>query len=289
MIKKLRQTVFFRRFSYLLQEPSVRGRLHIDKVKLEEVREANRAFLRTVDCWIRESDYQGSIFQYGLPARVRHLIDLPMTDEITYSDVISCLAHSAGPALRYLELGVSVGKNFSQVLRQARGAELTCFDIEDINPVLKETLIIQNQIEWPTAPASLRKKPSQLAEYSFAQNDNKVRYLAGDVFDDKSWERLRGQSFNLVFSDAFHSASALLKEWEMIKAGNLLSADGFLMMWDDLGNREMRTAFYHIVNEMSVEYGLDKANSGIEFYRGWLGEHAPYHPIGFMRMTGRWR
>ena len=286
---KIRQSRRFRWLAYLIQQSSIRGHLNIDKDRLEEARLANRAFLRTVDCWIREPDYQGSIFQYGLPPRMRHLIDAPMTDEVTYSDVISYLARAMGPDLRYLELGVSVGKNFSQVLNHVNGAELTCFDIEDINPVLEEMLVREDQVEWPTAHASMRKKPSRLTEYNFARNGNKVHYLAGDIFDEQSWERLRGQSYNLVFSDAFHSASALLKEWEMIKACNILAPDGFIMMWDDLGDREMRGAFYQIVKEMSVGHGLDKANAGIMFYRGWLGEHAPYHPIGFMRMTRRWR
>ena len=250
---------------------------------------ANRAFLRTVDCWIREPDYCNSIFQYGLPLPMRHLIDAPMTEEVTYSDAISCLARAMGPDLRYLELGVSVGKNFSQVLRRVHGAELTGFDIEDINPVLEEMLVEESQAEWFTMSKSIREKPSRLTEYSFAPNANKVRYLAGDIFDGRSWECLAGQTFNLVFSDAFHSATALLKEWDMIKAHNLLAPDGFIMMWDDLGDRQMRTAFFQIVEEMSAEHRLDKSNAGIAFYRGWLGMHAPYHPIGFMRMTGCWR
>jgi hypothetical protein len=223
MMKKIRQAKSFRRIVYLVEEPSIRGHLVIDKERLEEARVVNREFLRTIDCWVSESDYRGSIFQYGLPSRVRHLIDLPMTDEVTYSDVISCLAHTMNGSLRYLELGVSVGKNFSQVLHQVNGVELTCFDIEDINPVLEKMLVRQNQMEWSTSQTSMRKKPSQMTEYRSLRNGNKVCYLAGDIFDEQSWERLRGQSYNLIFSDAFHSAPALLKEWEMIKACDLLA------------------------------------------------------------------
>ncbi len=286
MATKLGQTRSFRKLAYLLEMPSIRGHLHIGKEKLEVARVANRAFLRTIDCWIREPDYKASIFQYGLPSRVRHLIDVPMTEEVTYSDAISCLARALGPDLRYLELGVSVGKNVSQVLHHVHGAELTCFDIEDINPVLEEMLVKQDHVEWPTAQESIRKKPSGLTTYNFSQNGNKVSYLAGDIFDKQSWERLRGRSYNLIFSDAFHSASALLKEWEMIKSCNLL-ADDFTMMWDDLGDSDMRGAFYRIVIEMRAAYGSNKLNAGIVFYRGWLGEHAPYHPVGFMQVMRR--
>ncbi|MGZ5233788.1 MAG: hypothetical protein ACXWC3_27575 [Burkholderiales bacterium] len=289
MLTRLRHSKFVRQLAYSLREPASRGRLIIDAGKLENARVANREFLKTVDCWIREGDYQDSIFQYGLPPRVRHLIDNPMTEELTYSDVISCLARELGENLRYLELGVSVGKNFSQLLHYVDGAELSCFDIEDINPVLETMLVKRSEVEWQTAKDSMRKRPSRLTEYFFAEKNNRVRYLAGDIFDPQSWEHLRGRSYNLIFSDAFHSAKALLHEWEMIKACDLLAPEGFTVLWDDLGNREMRAAFYAIVAEMCRDHGLRRADAGIVFYRGWLGKHEPYHPLGFMRINHYWR
>jgi hypothetical protein len=289
VLNKIWQSNLLRRLAYFINERLIRGHLEINAKSLEEVRVANRAFLRTIDCWIKEPDYQGAIFQYGLPSRVRHLIDAPMSEEVTYSDIITYLARERRETLRYLELGVSVGKNFAQVMNQVSDAELTCFDIEDINPVFEEMLVKHGQAEWPGAQNSIRKKTSRMTEYSFVRNRNKVRYLAGDVFDEEAWKRLHGQSYNLVFSDAFHSAPALLKEWEMLKSYDLLEPSGFIMIWDDLGGWEMRSAFYAIVDEMHRRRGLSKANAGIEFYRGWLGNHEPSHAIGFMCVTHRWR
>ena len=136
---------------------------------------------------------------------------------------------------------------------------------------------------------SMRKAPSTLSEYRHEANGNRVRYLAGDVFDPGAWERLKGQSFNLVFSDAFHSAEALVREWDMIKKLDLLSHDGFVMLWDDLGGRDMRRAFYDVVEEMSRNHGLGKAKAGIRQYRGWVGANEPYHPMGFIQMPAGWR
>ena len=288
-MSKISQNRFVRQVVYALERPSFGGRLSIDPDSLESVKTANRAFLRTVDRWIADVDYENSIFQYGLPQRIRPLIDLPMTEETSYSDMISCLARAQGARLRYLEIGVSVGKNFAQVLQNSHDAELTAFDIESINPKLESMLAKETVTEWPTRSDSMRKTPSTLSEYRHEANGNRVRYLAGDVFDPGAWERLKGQSFNLVFSDAFHSAEALVREWDMLKKLDLLSHGGFVMLWDDLGGRDMRRAFYDVVEDMSRNHGLDKAKVGIRQYRGWVGANEPYHPIGFIQMPGGWR
>jgi hypothetical protein len=252
---------------------------------LSEITRENRAALGAVPCWIRESDYESSIFNYGLPRRVRHLIDADIGPETTYSDILLYLAGSLRREVRYLEIGVSVGKNFYQVLQRVRDAQLTGFDIEDINPVLESVLHKTSRVEWETLPTSIRKKPSSLTAYEFAQNRNSVRYVAGDLFDDASWMKLRGGRFNLIFSDAFHSSEALMQEWRMIKSLELLDSAEFVVLWDDLGNRHMRAAFHEIVGDMRDVFGIRTIEAGIELYRGWLGRHEMHHPVGFARKS----
>jgi len=285
-MQSVRQSRLVRRIAYAIERPGMTAALDVDPGILREVKSANRAFLASVPQWIEDSDYQNSIFNYGLAASVRDYLNDPMTDETTYSDLISTLAKCAGSSLRYLELGVSVGKNFAQVMHSAHGAQLTGFDIENVNPTLEKMLTKVGSVEWATMEGSKRKTSSTLTSYTHAANSNQVRYLAGDIFDDNSWERLRGGSFNMIFSDAFHSAEALLKEWEMIKKTDILSRDGFVMLWDDLGSRAMRFAYYRIVEELRRAQKRGAVSAGIRMYRGWLGRRGPYHPLGFVKSAG---
>lgn len=242
--------------------------------------------LAGVKNWIADADYENSIFQYGLPPRVRPFIDAFIGEETTYSDVIAYLAHGLTAPVRYLEIGVSVGKNFFQLLHFLKEAELTGFDIEDINPTLERFLEKRAMSEWETSPASLRKRNSRLGEYAFPRNDNRVRYLAGDVFDERSWERLAGGKFNLVFSDAFHSGDALLHEWEEIKRFELLEPREFTMVWDDLHSPDMRAAFDRISTEMQSRFAIAPDDCGGGRCRGWMGPHEDHHTIGIVRKRG---
>lgn len=274
-----------RRARYTIERPSFWRSVDIDPQEVIEARDINRATLAKVSCWIRDVDYQNAIYQYGLPSSVRTLIDEPTTSEITYSDVICAFARRAKPSLRYLEIGVSVGKNFAQVVHCVKGADLVGFDIEDINPVLEEMLEKSSEETWVTAEESLRKRPSVLANYTSRSGANKIQYLAGDVFDTQSWDRLRGRTFNVVFSDAFHTGDALKKEWAMIRSLGLLAPEGFIMFWDDLGGYGMRKAFYGFADDIRKSYGADRVTAGLNFFNGWLGEKVPYHPVGFLRLS----
>jgi hypothetical protein len=255
----------------------------IDKTVMTEIMRQNRATLGLVPRWISDADYLGSIFHYGLPAHVRPFIDGYIGDETTYSDVIAYFANLLTAPVRYLEIGVSVGKNFLQLLHYLRNAELVGFDIEDINPTLERFLEKRGQVEWETQPDSLRKRPSRFTEYAFPRNNNRARYLAGDVFDAQSWERLKGEKFNLVFSDAYHSGEALIAEWEKIKALDLLEPREFTMIWDDLHGPEMQGAFERIAREMQARYGVLPEDCGGGLCRGWLGPQEGHHTVGIVR------
>lgn len=255
----------------------------IDTAALSEIMSTNRASLEAVSCWLSDSDYENSVFNYGLPRDVRHLLDAPIGDEVTYADVLAVLATGLEKRVSYLEIGVSAGKTFFQMLRFLKNAQLVGFEIEDMNPVLERFLEKGRRIEWLTATESLRKTASSLTDYEFAENKNRVRYVAGDVFDDNSWARLSGCKFNLVLSDAFHSGDALLREWRFIKALDLLDPSEFAMVWDDLGDSGMRAAFFQIAEEMRELYHIPADEVGIGLCRGWLGMNEGHHPVGIVR------
>ena len=258
----------------------------IDKPRLAEIMRKNRGVLGTVSTWVDDATYENSIFHYGLPRHIRPFINQAIGDEPTYSDLIAYFASLLKSPIRYFEIGVSLGKNFFQMLHQLRDADLVGLDIEDINPVLEGVLEKRSVVEWPTMLGSLRETPSRLTEYRFASNANRVRYIAGDVFDSDTWARLKGEKFNLIFSDAYHSADAILGEWQRIKELALLDEREFAIIWDDLDTPDMQAAFGAIAREMQSLYGIRSEECGIGRARGWIGPYEPAHGVGLVYKLG---
>jgi len=248
------------------------------KADLSQAITQNRRTLALVTHWLDDAVYQASIFQYGLQPHIRAVLDQPIDDSPTYSDLIVHLAREMG-ALRYLELGPSVGKNLFQVAKAVHGAAIVAVDIEDINPILEQQLSFREMESWPTAPGSKRKALS--TRKSYALDDNSIDYIAGDLFDPATWERLRGRSFNLIFSDAFHSPEALAMEWDYICRLELLTTDRFAMVWDDLSTPGMRAAFYQIAGD--IRRRRPAAVISLELFAGWVGRSERLHPIGIIR------
>jgi hypothetical protein len=239
----------------------------------------NRRTLALIPKWLDEEVYQNSIFNYGLPPHIRAFIDDPIDNTPTYSDLIVHLARSTN-SLRYLELGPSVGKNLFQVASAVQNAELLAVDIEDINPVLAGRLAPLEAHTWETAPGSKRAKPSIHSVYQLGTN--RVEYIAGDLFDQATWNRLRGRKFNLIFSDAFHSPEALVMEWGHIQQLDLLADGPLALVWDDLTSPGMRDAFYAIAADVTkIRKGVKVS---LELFQGWVGKRERLHPIGIIRV-----
>jgi len=247
-----------------------------------DIKSKNRASLAMVESWITDSDFENSIYDYGIRPKNRPLIDAAIGEETTLSDLIAYLSRDLTKDLRYLEIGVSVGKNFFQMLNQWNDAQLVGFDIEDINPVLKRYLEEGASVSWETMADSPRKKPSSLTDYTFKENRNHVRYLAGDLFDDGSWAKLAGSKFNLVFSDACHKPEAILREWHLIKSLRLLDEDEFVFVWDDVQG-EMQAAFNQISGDMRHMFHIPASEVWLGGCRGWFGINQRCHEVGVVR------
>jgi hypothetical protein len=247
-----------------------------------DIKNTNRNSLAMVKSWIADRDYENSIYHYGIRPRNRHVIDAAIGEETTISDLIAFLAKDLTKDVRYLEIGVSVGKNFFQMLNQWNDALLVGFDIENINPVLERYLEKGAAVSWKTMESSPRKNPSSLTDYTFKENRNHVRYLAGDLFDDASWARLADCNFNLVFSDACHEPEAILREWQLIKSLRLLDNDEFVFVWDDLRG-EMQAAFGQISADMRIMFHIPASDVWLGRCRGWFGVNQRYHEVGVVR------
>jgi hypothetical protein len=237
---------------------------------------ANRESLQLIGNWIDDKAFAASFFNYGVPDFIREVINKPIGDALTYTDLMLLIARKYFQQVNYLEIGVSVGKNFFQLLRSLPDAALTGFDIEEINPVLERQLAFAEKKEWPTPRGSIKKNGSSFKTYSFG--DKKVTYLSADVWDEASWERLKGQKFNIVFSDALHSPKAILFEFKMLEKYGLLD-DRFVIVWDDLVGK-MRDSFYKIIRRYNEAYHI--RDIYLVEVNGWVGQHEGAHAVGII-------
>ena len=276
MINRIKDIPALRRWYYTSNSPVPISRFRAD---LASAVARNRQTLAGIEHWLDEDVYRASIFQYGLPNHIRAFIDDPIDNRPTYSDLIAHLAAQI-QGLHYLELGPSVGKNFFQVANAVHNAELVAVDIETINPVLEKQLTLIDRQDWPTMAGSKRTGASTHSSYRF--NDNRLEYIAGDLFDGATWKRLAGRKFDQIFSDAFHSPDALLMEWEWISKLELMADSRFAMVWDDLNSDEMRQAFYRIAGAIRAKRPSTVVS--LELFQGWVGKRERLHPIGIVQV-----
>ncbi|MGF1506544.1 MAG: hypothetical protein ACFB51_15640, partial [Anaerolineae bacterium] len=175
-----------------------------------EVMQRSREALLGVDEWLSEQAYRESAWQYGLPmgrGAVNGVEFYP-----TYTDLLLLLARYLPDPVRYLEIGVRVGKNLWQMVNVLSGAEVVGMDVEHINPALAARLGSGECLtEWPYTftdyRGQRRERAATLTQYT--HSDNAIHYLSADKFSDKTWEQLAGRQFNLILSDACHKPESL--------------------------------------------------------------------------------
>jgi hypothetical protein len=244
--------------------------------QMEKIKDTNRNSLQLIENWIDESAFQNSFFNYGVPDFIKSDINKPIGSSLTYTDIMLYLSKKHFPEISYLELGVSVGKNFFQMLNGHAKGIFMGFDIEDINPVLESKLNEISKTEWPTVSGSIKKNNSSLKGYKF--NDLDVSYMSADIWDQKSWARLNGSKYNIVFSDALHSPEAILFEFEMLVKNELLDQK-FIIIWDDLVGK-MRRSFYEIIRKYDKVYKIN--DIFLLNVNGWIGKNEPPHSVGII-------
>jgi len=237
---------------------------------------ANRNSLQQVDNWIDEEAFARSYFKYGVPDFLKPVINKPIGDTPTYTDLMTLLAERYFKQVNYLEIGVSVGKNFFQLLNALDNTHFTAFDIEEINPVLANRLTKGARTEWETPANSIKKNRSSLSEFTF--HNKPVNYLSADVWDTNSWAKMEGNKFNLVFSDALHTPQAILFEFEMLVKYRLLD-EKFIIVWDDLVGK-MQKSFFKIIRKYNEVYGIKDIY--LLDINGWVGDNEGPHSVGII-------
>jgi hypothetical protein len=266
------------------QIPTAHGRLRIDEQKLATAKRNNRRNLDLVSNWIDLAAFDHSVGNYGIMPQTLAVMEKKLGPETTYSDLMACICGQMLEEPNYLEIGVSVGKNFWQILNSSNKGRFWAFDIENISPALEQHLELVSRESVATNFRSLRDEPPYVARYNYGES--LVTYCAGDVLDEAMWDELDGQKFSLIFSDAFHDPDAVRWEWKQISERDLLDQRGFTMFWDDLGSKAMRKAFSDIVADCRRRYNIGPTNACLTHVRGWVGIEEPFHPVGIISTQG---
>ncbi len=251
----------------------------IDTEKLAEVIRQNREVLNMVDDWLPSRLISDSVFRYGVNPEVEPLLNLPPDNHCTHTDLLAYFGRTAREPLKYLELGVSVGKTFWQMLNTCVPSECWAFDIEEISPVLRSRLTQESRQEWTTPPSSIKKTPSSITHFKHPATGNRVVYICADIFDPHAWELLAGENFNLALSDALHTPEALEFEWNQMVKMSIFNPQEIVLMWDDL-NGDMRDWFESKREVLAAQLATDLQNIGSIYMNGWLGQREFPHRLG---------
>ena len=196
--------------------------------------------------------------------------------DITYSDVL-CYFATWLTQPRYLEIGVSAGKNLYQVSQHLNDAVLVGIDIEEINPVL-EHLLGQGTLIWKSAEAyPFTKfdgtevwKTFSLTEFSQHERGNTILYLSGDKFERALWERLEGRSFNLIFSDANHTQRSLETEFAFLMKYGLIDSHEFIILWDDVSD-DLLPAVARAISVLGQQFSSSRPYTAVIDIHGTYG------------------
>jgi hypothetical protein len=243
---------------------------------MDKVIEENRHALSLVNNWIDAAAFEKSFFKYGVPDYIKIHLNKPINKSVTYTDIMAYILKKHFEELNYLEIGVSVGKNFFQLLESTNNATFTGFDIEEITPVIERRLIFKEKSEWETPVKSIKKTKSSFKKFDYKGLE--VNYLCADVWDENSWAKLKGNKYNLVFSDALHTADAILFEFEMLVKYELLD-EKFVIVWDDLVGK-MRNSFFKIIKKYDQKYQIQDIY--LLAVNGWIGENETPHSLGII-------
>lgn len=215
----------------------------------------NRMFLSKFNNFLSQYEYEKN--DYGIQKRIYKDLNKPIYNYPTYSDLICLLCKiNFSNSLNYLEIGSSVLKNFLQIKNSIENSNLIAYDINEINPDLKDTFY-ENK------------------------NQNTTKYFKGDVLneeDTKDFKNIIKLKFNIIFSDALHEPEAVYSEYENIYK-NLLE-DKFIIYYDDLDFPEIKKTV------KKIRMDLLKSNKTVNFYTfkvyGWIGQYEKMHLNGIL-------
>ena len=224
--------------------------------ELLEIINKNRTYLKTIKKFLSEDSYAQN--DYGVQRRIYNNLEKEIVKIPTYSDLlIFFIKKLFNNKVNYLEIGVSVLKNYLQINNGVSDSNIVGFDINDLNP----NFINLNKIQ---------------------KNNNNLIYFKGNVLSKEDAEKFNEtfkDKFDLVFSDALHEPEAIRSEYELIIKNNLKNK--FLIYYDDLDFAGIEDELGKIRKDLE-----NNLNESINFYTlyiyGWIGQHEKLHKNGIL-------
>ena len=218
--------------------------------------EKNREYLKTIDLFLPEEAYIRN--DYGVQRRIYEKLEKDIINIPTYSDFIVFLINKIFfNNINYLEIGVSVLKNYLQINNSIKNSNIVAFDINEINPNFKNLQELE-------------------------RNNNNLIYFKGSVLSTDDAEKFKSifkEKYDFIFSDALHEPHAVNSEYQLIIKNKL--NENFLIYYDDLD-------FEGLEAELKIlKKDLEKnTNKNINFYTfkvyGWIGQHEKIHKNGIL-------
>ena len=234
-------------------------------IKLARIVFKNRKLLKSIKSFRSGTLISKSADNYGLTKKGYDLVDRNINLRLTYMDIIPYLCNYIGNEIIYVEIGVSVLKNFYCIANNLTSSKLFAFDINTINPIVEEKFN--------------NKKQLSNTSNSYEFNSNKITYVQGDVYNAGDLQELvdLSQEANFIFSDADHTPEGLMSEY--VNYYSKCLAENFIIYFDDI-NSEMFETFVTIYKD------IEKKLSNIKAYtfaiNGWFGENENLHKNGII-------
>ena len=233
----------------------------------QEIIYKNRTIINSEKIFLTKEDYD--VNTYGIPGHIFSKIDKKINNFPTYTDLFLFFSSYLSEKINYLEIGVSVLKNFVQLNANFESANLIAYDINPIAPSSKE-LFNNNE---------MLKSNSKIFYGSNKVNNNELIYFKGSVLDADDAELFNSEikyKCNFIFSDALHEPDAVMKEYQNIIKDNL--DDEFILYFDDLDFEGLNLTVQNIFNDLKTS--RDKIYFTTFYVNGWIGQHEKLHKNG---------
>jgi hypothetical protein len=224
---------------------------------IEEIININRQYLSEIENFLPEDAYKNN--DYGIQKRIYKELDKEIVKYPTYSDLmiyIMKLIHGS-QNINYLEIGVSVLKNYLQINNAINNSHIHAYDINPINPNFSDLELI-------------------------SRNNNKLSYFQGSVLtpeDGQNFKLEANKDFDFIFSDALHTPEGIRSEYKLIIKESL--GEEFIVYYDDLDFPGIENEVYSICEDLE-----SNINKKVYFYSfsiyGWIGNHEKTHKNGIL-------
>ena len=141
--------------------------------------------------WTNLDEIHGDQFKknnYGMSNEIFQKMNFTINESPTYTDLIIFLSRFLEKvSINYLEIGVSVLKNYIQIINSLRNANIIAYDINPVNPNFD---YLYNKEE----------KKMKMGTFE----DNQIYYFEGSVTEENDFKLFKdhiNKKFNIIFSD----------------------------------------------------------------------------------------